>query len=60
MREILEKTYCLKGRNFYLMRDVFRKRLWEIVTSHKKFSAQMVEIKSPEKELLIRQLERSK
>jgi hypothetical protein len=42
------------------MRDVVRKRLWEIVTSHKKFSAQMVEIKSPEKELLISQLERAK
>lgn len=60
MRKIFEKMYRSEGRKFLLMRNFNRERLWEIVTSQKKFSAQMMEIKSPEKELLISQFEQSK
>lgn len=54
MRRVWERA----GRLFYVIRRGPQQRLYEIVSSERKFSAQLQEIKSPEREFILNELDR--
>lgn len=59
MQNLIKKTIESSDRIFFLMKDIAtrRYRLFEIVSSDRKFSAQLVEVKQPEREALLARMQ---
>lgn len=52
MKPVIQKSVEYCGRFFHVMLSGSRVRVWEIQASTKKFSAQLTEVKPPERDVI--------